>query len=805
MNIAFVLTGLALLLQPAVPPAPKLAVSLLANRTAIAPGESVELAIEIGIPAPWHIYHPIILDTGFATTIEFEGPKGFRVDPPRFPEPTLEEAVELEYLEFSGKIVALATLHADADLPVPATATITATVSALACIEQCIPVDASAKLDLAIAAGGKPANEKLFADAAAAIPAEFATAAYLKGSQLAVKPAAVGLNERGELIATIRVEGKHHVQDRDPGVDSLIPTRLLVEPINGIDFAEESEQIWTKPHVRDMPGFGKVREQSGEFKIRVPFKVTDPEMPAGPIPVRLLLQYQCCSDAGLCYAPAWARAVATIDVRIENPARKDPLYTVVSDTWRAADSTADSAVQPLETPVTVTTPKQPDLGVTRPARAVPRLTADDWAESIPWQDWSPGWAEELAIAGHLVYVDYTASWCLTCQSNKQLVLETQTVRDKMRDLNVIPIKADFTRRSSAMFTEIMSHGRPGVPLNLVYAPGQPDRPGILPAVLTTGIVSQALDDPLAYADGGGQRSFVLILLFGFVGGLILNVMPCVLPVISIKVLSFVQQAGEDPRRVFRLGLTFCAGIMVWFWLFAALSATGNIPWQYPEVVIALSSFVFVFALNLFGVFEIMLPGAAVGKLDAFTTREGYVGTFFRGLLATLLGTACTAPFLGFALGYALTQPAWVGFVIFTAAGLGMASPYLLLSARPGWLKYLPKPGMWMITFKQAAGFVLMATALWLLWILASQLDAFGVVWTVAFWGFLALAVWMLGRIRPNWETGRRWTMWSASTLVVLVGFYFCFFFMYDLFAWRAGDLKNGAQTAETPSAIVTQR
>lgn len=799
MNFPFVLSGLALLMQPAVHVAPKLEVALSADHNAIAPGGTVQLAIEIGVPAPWHIYHPVILDTGFATTIEFEGPKGLSVDPPRFPEPSLEETVGLEYLELSGKLVALTTLHADPSLAPGSTALIKANIRALACVEQCVPVSAAARLELPIAADAKPANAKLFAQAAERIPPELAKAKYIEGSNIAIKPDQVGLNESGELIATIRVKENHHIQDRDPGVDTLIPTRLLVEPIDGIEFAEERKQIWTEPRAHMIAGFGTVREQAGEFTIRVPFKVTDPQMPSGPVPVRILLHYQCCNDAGQCYAPAWARAVATINIRSDNPPRTSDLYTVVPEALHTTGAANPTSIAP-EAPTAAAAPRDATPSNAAPTRPVPALTAEDWADSIPWQKWSPGWAEQIAAAGHTVYVDYTATWCLTCQTNKRLVLETQAIRDKMRDLNVIPIEADFTRRSPKMAKEIKDHGRYGVPLNLVYAPGHPDRPGVLPAVLTPSIVSGALDDPLSFAEGGGSHNFLLVLLFGFVGGLILNVMPCVLPVISIKVLSFVQQAGEHPRRVFRLGLTFCAGIMVWFWLFAALSVTGNVPLQYPEVVIALSSVVFVFALNLFGVFEIILPGAAVNTLDSFTTREGYIGTFFRGLLATLLGTACTAPFLGFALGYALTEPAWVGFVIFTAAGLGMAAPYLLLSAKPGWLKYVPKPGMWMVTFKQAAGFVLLATALWLLWILASQLDGFGVVWTVAFWGFLALAVWMLGRIRPSWRTSRRWTMWGASTLVVLAGFYFCFFFMYDLFAVR-GDLQAAAPT-DTPVAAI---
>ena len=169
--------------------------------------------------------------------------------------------------------------------------------------------------------------------------------------------------------------------------------------------------------------------------------------------------------------------------------------------------------------------------------------------------------------------------------------------------------------------------------------------------------------------------------------------------------------------------------------------------------------------------------------ETISTKPGYETTeFWLSLLATLLGTACTAPFLAGAMAYALTQPAATVFIVFSAAGLGMASPYLLLSARPGWLRFIPRPGPWMVTFKQAAGFVLLGTVVWLLWILAAQLDGEGVVWTVAFWGFLALAAWMLGTIKLTWRPGRRATVWAASVAVAALGFYFCYFWMYD---WAA--------------------
>ncbi|MCA9253152.1 MAG: hypothetical protein KDA54_18650, partial [Phycisphaerales bacterium] len=203
------------------------------------------------------------------------------------------------------------------------------------------------------------------------------------------------------------------------------------------------------------------------------------------------------------------------------------------------------------------------------------------------------------------------------------------------------------------------------------------------------------------------------ILGGMLGGLILNVMPCVLPVISIKILSFVQQADEDPKRVFHLGLMFCAGIIISFWALAGgilglrefygEQAGWGAFFQQPKFIIGMSTLMFAFALSLFGVFEISLPGSATTKLAGATEREGLSGAFMKGVLATLLATPCTAPFLGPAIAFALTNSVFVVAVVFTAVGFGMALPYLLLTANPGWLKYLPRPGAWMNTFKQLMG------------------------------------------------------------------------------------------------------
>src|SRR4029077_19249448 len=233
------------------------------------------------------------------------------------------------------------------------------------------------------------------------------------------------------------------------------------------------------------------------------------------------------------------------------------------------------------------------------------------------------------------------------------------------------------------------------------------------------------------------RGVFTFLFFGFLGGIILNLMPCVLPVISLKIFGFIQHAGQSRQRILRSGLAFVAGIFAWFVGLALLliilkSLDREITWAFqftnPYFVLFMSAVVLVFALNLFGVFEISLPQSANRGLLGWTAREGDAGSFFQGVFATVLATPCTAPFLGTALGFAFTQSGWMILVMFIAIAAGMSSPYLLLSAQPALLPLLPKPGVWMERVKQFMGFLLMATLLFLLYVLGAQRGYEALIW-----------------------------------------------------------------------------
>lgn len=262
-------------------------------------------------------------------------------------------------------------------------------------------------------------------------------------------------------------------------------------------------------------------------------------------------------------------------------------------------------------------------------------------------------------------------------------------------------------------------------------------------------------DTLSLTSPQETGGFWLALGFAFIGGLILNLMPCVLPVISFKILSFVKLSGQSRSLVFKHGLAFSSGVLMSFWTLAgillALQAYGHaVGWgfqlQEPLFVAILAAIIFLFGLSLFGVFEIGLSlVSAAGQAQVGQPREGLNSSFFSGVLATAVATPCTGPFLGTAVGLAFTMPASLALLVFTSLALGMCSPYLLLGAFPGLLRFLPKPGNWMIVFKQVMGFLMIATVLWLLWVFSAQTGSSGMILLLAGLLFMSLGSWIYGQ------------------------------------------------------------
>ncbi len=308
-----------------------------------------------------------------------------------------------------------------------------------------------------------------------------------------------------------------------------------------------------------------------------------------------------------------------------------------------------------------------------------------------------------------------------------------------------------------------------------------------------------------------RQSLTMYLLFAIIGGLLLNIMPCVLPVIALKIFGLVKMGGSDPREVKKSGWLFSLGILASFLALAMLvillkSAGESVGWgfqfQEPIFVIAMSTLVFAFGLSLFGVFEISVPRLLLlkaGQVSSPGQTKSALAPFAEGVFATILATPCTAPFLGSAMGFAFSQPSSIILLLFAAVAFGMSLPYLILTSKPAWTRFLPKPGEWMVTAKQFMGFLMMATVVWLLYILGKQLGMEAVVWTVAFLLFVGVACWMIGTFATLTATRMKYfATWGIALALVVAGYNF---FVGDVL--KARDVLSGSIT-DTASAATTE-
>lgn len=277
------------------------------------------------------------------------------------------------------------------------------------------------------------------------------------------------------------------------------------------------------------------------------------------------------------------------------------------------------------------------------------------------------------------------------------------------------------------------------------------------------------------------------LVLAFLAGLILNVMPCVLPVVGLKIMSFVQQAGESRTKVFALNVWYTLGILAVFLSLATLAVVFGMGWgdQFQKVgfTITMTAVIWVCALSFLGVWEIPIPGFAMSSsANQLAAKEGPMGAFLKGILTTLLATPCTGPFLIPTLTWAMQQPTPVTYSTFATMGLGMASPYLVIGAFPALASLLPKPGEWMNTFKQLMGFVLLGTVIFLLHPL--EKTTYFVPGLVLMTG-LGLACWRIGRTPLTAEKIDRMRAWaSAVAITAVVGGIGFLLHKWDMFPFR---------------------
>jgi thiol:disulfide interchange protein DsbD len=406
---------------------------------------------------------------------------------------------------------------------------------------------------------------------------------------------------------------------------------------------------------------------------------------------------------------------------------------------------------------------------------------------------------------------------LTCEDKGSCVpfADTLSSSGKGSDALFAKFPADLTSNKTASSTgETLSSGNGAADAGSAAKTGSSSTSGTSPLSKSTSPSDTAaaakIDyDAVTFPDYKPQaepqaHNLLVWLLLAFVAGVILNFMPCVLPVVSIKVLSFVQQAGESRSRILSLGLAFSAGILVVFLGLAALAAFAGKGWgeqfQDPRFIVVMIAIVFAFSLSMFDVFEIGVP-SQVGELAGRVQKEGLGDAFFKGIMATVLATPCSGPFLGSTLAWAVTQQTLTIFAVFMMIGVGMATPYVILTANPKALKIVPKPGAWMQTFKQAMGFLLLATVVYLMTSLRSDL----LIYTVAFLLFVALGCWWWGRFATfDQKIGARLSTAGVVLAFILIGARVSFVDMKHLFAGAAGESGDRLAWVEFDPSVLAK-
>ena len=541
----------------------------------------------------------------------------------------------------------------------------------------------------------------LAASLSAAAAQGFRTPPDLVRASLVAEPAAVAGAQPFTLAVRMQVKPGWHVYWRNPGDSGLPPEVTWTLPAG----FNAGAIRWPAPEripIATLMNYG----YAGEVTLLVPITPPPSLDPADPVGIRAKLTYLVCATECV---PGSADLALTLPVGEPRP---DPASAALLTRARAA-------------------------------LPVPAL-----------------WPLHLASQGDTLRLDFAAAGLKAAS---------------IRNVAYFPYSETAIDNAAA---QVASVDETGLHLTLARSSPADAVPATLPGVLTLDEVDEAGTRRLAFVYGDEPAPAVTAssipasaapvpqasdldaltlataATFAFLGGLILNLMPCVFPVLSIKVLSLVRHAGESPARLRLHGFAYTAGVLASFLGLAALlialkGGGAAIGWgfqlQSPLVVAGLAYLLFAMGLNLSG--AVQVGGRFAGIGDGLARRAGLGGSFFTGVLATLVATPCTAPFMGSAVGFALTQNAAVALAVFASLGLGLALPFLILTLWPVALRALPRPGAWMETLKQILAFPVYATVAWLVWVLAQQVDPRGLLMALIGLVLLGFAAWA-------WEHGR---------------------------------------------------
>ena len=524
-------------------------------------------------------------------------------------------------------------------------------------------------------------------------------------------------------------------------------TRLLLSA----ESAKPGETIWAGVEMKMAPGWHTYWRNGGDAGI--PTSVTwtlPPGVSAGaiewPVPEKSVTP---AGDTPL-YTYGYEKEVMLlVPIKLAADLRPGPVQLNAEVAWMECKSTCNRYTAKVSASLTVGGEDKPSANAG---------LMEQWRARLP-QTNAPGPA--------------TAQWeTASLKSPRAIIIDWKSA-GKAADF--YPFEEQGAEVQGA--TEILP-GEPGhVRLRKMVTNGDGPWPERLGGILvsTNNSPSQAVEVNLpcrkAAAGATTPGALAVELLIGFLAGLILNVMPCVLPVIALKALGFVNQSKESPERVKRLGMVYGAGVLASFAALAGLAiatqhAGGEAGWgdaiRHPQFRLVLTVLMTLVALNLFGLFEISLGAGVMGSASGLAARHGYGGAFCNGILATVLATPCTAPYLAGALAFAFTQPAVVTLLVFLAIGAGLAFPFVLICWQPRLLKALPRPGAWMEKFKIAMGFPMLATALWLVY--GSTKNQADMLLLEFFLATLALAAWMWGQFV---QRGTRRKGWAVAACVLL--------------------------------------
>ena len=689
---------------PAQIPEQLITFSLSSDMKAIKPGDEGWLLIDFEVKPKWHMYWKNAGQSGYPTTIEWQG-DGAEFGPLEFPSPKAYEFLEMVIYVHEGNFTLLCPFSVDDDFNTGDNLMIKGFLSTLVCDEEnCIPFDVELSIEIPT---GKKSQE--IAPNASRVkkvmelwpkPMDVALSARLESDSIVLQISHPSFAEKDSTLFYFFPEdeffGHSLYQSFSTGtkgdsIELVLPVSVettIPKNFSGVLTHPEIDSGWLLKWELETIHYGEVSKVESPL---INNKVTGDDMGMGIL--LLMLGMVVLAFAVWLYGKGTS---PTVSKKNQMRYRLVSIMIGISGIWMAFP-TKDS---PSE-------------------------------NQIEWGVWSPEMEEKLKSEGRAIYVDYTARWCASCIANKR-VYNFDAIIDLFEQKEIVALRADWTDRGSLILEALQSHGRFGVPLNVFYPSGEDGgiskTPVILPEILTQNNLTVAIEEGKV-SNIPDELGFSAILGFAALGGLILNLMPCVFPVIGLKIMSFVKHAGEKPSEIRKHGLVFTIGVLLSFWLLVGILLglreylTDDLGWgfqlQEPVFVFILAVFLLIFAMSLSGIFEIGMSFTGVGS--KLTRTGGISSSFFSGVLATVVATPCMAPFLGVAVGAALTMEWLPAFTVFTFVALGLSTPYLLLSFFPQWMSRLPKPGQWMDTFKQAMAFPLYGTVVWLIWTLQSLL------------------------------------------------------------------------------------